>query len=72
MTLHKKLWKKVRDKNPAYYPANNNPVYGIGMIGAAVYYVSQATSFGSGVIGLLKALIWPGFVVHQLMTYLKM
>ena len=42
-------------------------VYCLGLIGAAVYYVQQATSFGDGVIGLLKAAVWPAFVVHKLM-----
>ncbi|MEW6307875.1 MAG: hypothetical protein AB1492_02350 [Bacillota bacterium] len=39
-------------------------VYGLGFIGAAVYYISQATSFWTGVLGFLKAMVWPAFLVY--------
>ncbi len=39
-------------------------IYMLGMIGAAIYYISNATSFGSGVLGFLKALVWPAYLVH--------
>jgi hypothetical protein len=42
-----------------------NTVYGLGLIGAAIYYISQATSFWSGVLGFLKALVWPAFLVYE-------
>ena len=41
--------------------------YFLGMIGAAVYYIQQAATFGAGVIGLLKALVWPAFLVYHLL-----
>jgi len=47
-------------------------VYGLAFIGAAVYYLQHATSFGSGAIGLGKALLWPAFLIYQLLTFLKM
>lgn len=47
-------------------------VYGIGLIGALVYYISTATSFGLGLLGILKAILWPAFVVYELMKYLHM
>jgi hypothetical protein len=40
-------------------------VYGLGLIGAAVYFISQATGFWMGVLGFLKALVWPAFLVYQ-------
>ncbi|VVB80083.1 Uncharacterised protein [uncultured archaeon] len=40
-------------------------VYGLGFIGAAIYYISQATGFWMGVLGILKALVWPAFVVYS-------
>jgi hypothetical protein len=43
----------------------NNAVYCLGMIGAAVYFVGQATTFGAGVVGVLKALVWPAFLVFE-------
>lgn len=47
-------------------------VYCMGFIGAAVYFIQQATSFGTGVIGFLKALVWPVFLVYNLLEFLKM
>lgn len=32
-------------------------VYGLGMIGAAVWYISSATTLWMGVLGFLKALV---------------
>ncbi len=40
-------------------------VYGLGMIGAAIYYISAATTFGMGFLGFLKALIWPLLLVME-------
>lgn len=45
--------------------AQNNAVYGIGLIGAAIYYISTATGFWMGALGLLKALVWPAFLVFE-------
>jgi hypothetical protein len=61
-----------RDNSGA--PANGvtSGAYGLGFIGAAVYYIQGATSFLDGFIGFLKALVWPAFVVYELMKFLKM
>ncbi len=40
-------------------------VYGLGFIGAAVYFISHAPTFLLGVLGFLKALVWPAFLVYQ-------
>jgi len=40
-------------------------VYGLGFIGAAIYFISQATTFWMGVLGFLKALVWPAFLVYE-------
>ncbi len=47
-------------------------VYGLGMIGAFVYYMQSATTFGSVVLGILKAIVWPAFVIHALMKFLSL
>ena len=40
-------------------------VYGFGFIGAAIYYISTATGFWVGVLGVLKAIVWPAFLVFE-------
>lgn len=47
-------------------------VYFLGLIGAAVYYIGQATGFWMGVLGFLKALVWPAFLVHGALKFLGM
>lgn len=36
-----------------------NAVYSLGFIGAAVYFIKTATGFWMGVLGVLKAIVWP-------------
>lgn len=45
--------------------ASGGAVYGLGFIGAAIYFISQAATFGAGVVGFLKAIVWPGFLVYE-------
>ena len=45
-------------------------VYGLGLIGALVFYIQQADSFWAGVLGILKALVWPAFVVYDILKFL--
>jgi len=47
-------------------------VWCLGAVGAAVYYIQQADGFWEGVVGILKALVWPAFVVHRLLGFLGM
>jgi hypothetical protein len=52
-------------KNNVQSNASGGAVYAFGMIGAAVYYISVATGFWMGVLGFLKALVWPAFLVYE-------
>jgi hypothetical protein len=45
-------------------------VYGLGFIGACVYFISTAATFWLGVLGFLKALVWPAFLVYAALKYL--
>ena len=52
---------------------NNTPssaVYGLGFIGAAIYFISTATTFWMGALGVLKAIVWPAFLVFELLKSL--
>jgi hypothetical protein len=52
--------------------AGAGAVYGLGLIGALVYYIGSATSFWDGVWGVLQSLVWPAFLVHGLLSFLKL
>ena len=47
-------------------------VYGLGLIGAAIYFISTATGFWMGVLGFLKAIVWPAFLVYEALKHLGM
>lgn len=50
--------------------AGGGMVYGLGFLGAAIYYVQAATGFWVGVLGVLKALLWPAFLVYEVLAFL--
>ena len=39
-------------------------VYGLGLIGALVWFWRQSDTTEDHVIGVLKALVWPAFLVY--------
>ena len=45
-------------------------IYGLGLIGALVYFISHAGSFWGGLLGFLKSLAWPAILVYELLNYL--
>ena len=55
-----------------YKGASSAPVYGLGLIGAWIYYLSHATTFWIGVLGILKGIVWPAMLVYELLKYLNM
>ena len=46
--------------------------YGFGFVGVLIYYLQQATSFQMGVIGFLKAIVWPAFLMYDVFKLLKL
>ncbi len=52
--------------------ANSGALYGLGVIGAAVYYVQHASGFMDGVIGLGKAVFWPAVILYRVLEMLQM
>jgi len=52
-------------KNNFCCTGSSSSVYGLGFIGAAIYYISTATGFWMGALGVLKALVWPAFLVYE-------
>jgi hypothetical protein len=61
-----------RERKVKYVGASSAPVYGLGFIGALVYYLQHAATFSTGLLGFLKAMVWPAMLVYKLLEYLKM
>ncbi|NJO24670.1 MAG: hypothetical protein HC867_01135 [Bacteroidia bacterium] len=53
-----------------HHSTSSNAVYGLGFIGAAIYYISMATGFWMGVVGILKSIVWPAFLVYEALKQL--
>jgi hypothetical protein len=52
-------------KNEMRNCAPSGAVYGLGLIGAAIYFISHAATFWMGVLGILKAIVWPAYLVYE-------
>jgi hypothetical protein len=42
-----------------------DPLFGLGLIGALVWFWQQADGLGEHVVGILKAVVWPAFLVYD-------
>lgn len=50
--------------------AGSGAFYGIGLLGALVYFIEQANNFPQALLGIVKAILWPAFVVYKLLFFL--
>ncbi len=53
------------EKNRCHQSAATGAVYGLGLIGAAIYFISNATGFWMGALGFFKAIVWPAYLVYE-------
>lgn len=52
--------------------AGGGAVYGLGVLGALIYFIGTATSFWDGLYGVFQALFWPAYLVYELLDSLNM
>ena len=55
----------------AYQGGGSDAVYGIGLVGAWVYFFKRATTPQERVLGFFKGLVWPAFLVYELLKFLE-
>ena len=46
-------------------------IYGLAVVGAIVYFIRHAATFGAGVLGVVKGLLWPAVLMYKLLESLK-
>lgn len=46
--------------------------YGLFFLGTTVYYIQQSDTFWLGVLGVLKAIVWPAMLIYKVFTLLQM
>jgi len=61
----------IQKPNVVVHGGGSDSVYGLGFIGALVYYIGQARNFQEGVIGFFKAIVWPAILVYEIFKLLK-
>jgi hypothetical protein len=72
----KKAREKIKAKeeakaHPKSGGGGGNPIYGIGLIGAWIYFIGGADNWTDRAIGFFKGLVWPAFLVHALFKDLE-
>ncbi len=55
-----------------YKRSASEAVYGLGLLGAWFYYITTATTFWIGVLGIVKGIFWPALLVFELLKFLNM
>lgn len=46
--------------------------YGLAFIGALIYFIQHADTFWIGVLGVLKAIVWPAILIYKVLEYLNL
>jgi hypothetical protein len=64
-------WHKKWGK-PVVVNKSGGAIYGLGIIGTAIYYIQHASSFWIGVIGIIKAIFWPAILLYKVFDLLKL
>ena len=54
-----------------YKGGSSDSVYGLGFVGALVYYISRARTFQEGVVGFFKAMVWPAILVYEIFRLME-
>jgi hypothetical protein len=64
-------WGRMRGPQPGNAaPAGGGAVYGLGMIGALVYFFGTAESEQDYLLAFPKAVVWPAIMVYRVFRYL--
>jgi len=66
---YKRYWMK-RHHHGRRGNAGGGAVYGLGFIGAAIFFIGHATTFWAGVLGFFQAMVWPAFLVYEALKVL--
>ncbi len=64
--------QKPQKQKVIYKSGASEAVYGLGMIGAWVYFLTHATTFWMGVVGIFKGIFWPAMLAHEVLKTLNM
>ena len=73
MTTEPVVTEKTHQRRKVIYRnGSGGAIYGLGMIGAWVYFIGHATTFWLGLLGFLKGIVWPALLVYAALQSLGM
>lgn len=64
MTKNEKTVRVMNDHGPSGF------IFFVAFIGAAVYFVQQSAGFWGFILAILKAMVWPAFVMFHVLHLL--
>lgn len=64
MTKNEKTVRVMNDHGPSGF------IFFVAFIGAAVYFVQQSAGFWGFILAILKAIVWPAFVMFHVLHLL--
>lgn len=62
--------KDFKHKCYKTHKGSTGAFYFLGFLGAFIYYLMTTTGFWNGVLGFLKSLVWPAFLVFELFMFI--
>ena len=65
------MWK-MKKYHPRSRSMMGGGIYFLAFIGSALYFIQQSDSFWMGVLGVLKALVWPAMLIYKVFTTIHM
>lgn len=51
--------------------AGSGAIYGLGVIGALIYFLQHSTTILTAIIGIIKSFFWPAIIVFKALELLK-
>lgn len=62
----KKDWKKHK------HGSKGGAIYGLGVIGALIYFFQNAHTFADVLVGIIKAVGWPAVIIYRVLQLLNL
>lgn len=62
------VYKKVVNNSGG----GSGAIYGLGIIGAFIYFIQHAHSFWAVIWGIVQAIFWPAVLVYEALKLLKL
>lgn len=64
--------KDTKWKQQVKVNSGGGAIYGLGVIGVAIYYIQHAATLWIGIIGIIKAFFWPAILIYYVFDKLRL